>query len=296
MSSSTDAGTDPGPAPCASPVLSAPNCRLCSGPWRSRAPTLVTGPNGQLIEEPDLRHYGQRMHDALEDVCDRTAPHRHRVPDAGGTPATVIITIDIEDLLTGTGYGLTSDGTLIRTDQVRDHGRSSRGLLRVPRPQRGRTEPGPDPTHRHPRPIAALIARDGGCSFPGCDRAPEWSERHHVIPWIDGGRTESEQSDFALPLSPSQFHSRGWTGRINPDGIPEWTTTPIRRSRSETDDQHPHHRHARRPNKPAAVARLHFLSASSQSVTARVGHSCQSVVHSVETVVFTGLLLILVLR
>ena len=36
----------------------------------------------------------------------------------------------------------------------------------------------------------ALIARDGGCSFPGCDTGPEWSERHHIVPWVDGGRTD----------------------------------------------------------------------------------------------------------
>ena len=59
------------------------------------------------------------MHDALEDVCDRLLRSDATLPDAGGTPATVIITIDIEDLLNGTGYGLTSDGTLISTDQVR---------------------------------------------------------------------------------------------------------------------------------------------------------------------------------
>ena len=44
--------TDPGPAPCGSPVPSAPNCRPCSDPWPSRAPTLVTGPDGRLIEDP----------------------------------------------------------------------------------------------------------------------------------------------------------------------------------------------------------------------------------------------------
>ena len=58
------------------------------------------------------------MHDALEDVCDRFL-RSDRLPDSGGTPATVIITIDIEDLLAGTGYGITSDGTLIWTQQVR---------------------------------------------------------------------------------------------------------------------------------------------------------------------------------
>jgi hypothetical protein len=39
----------------------------------------------------------------------------------------------------------------------------------------------------------ALAARDLGCSFPGCDRPPDWCESHHVIPWADGGRTNLEK-------------------------------------------------------------------------------------------------------
>ncbi len=55
------------------------------------------------------------MHDALEDACDRLLRTNTAVPDAGGTPATVIITIDIDDLLNKTGYAVASDGTLIPT-------------------------------------------------------------------------------------------------------------------------------------------------------------------------------------
>ena len=36
----------------------------------------------------------------------------------------------------------------------------------------------------------ALIARDKGCSFPGCADPPEWTEKHHVTPWRHGGRTD----------------------------------------------------------------------------------------------------------
>ena len=89
------------------------------GPLAKPRINTVTGPDGRLVETPDERHHGQRMHDALEDVCDRLLRTDTTVPDAGGTPATVIITIDLDDLLAGTGYGITSDGTLIPTDQVR---------------------------------------------------------------------------------------------------------------------------------------------------------------------------------
>ena len=36
---------------------------------------------------------------------------------------------------------------------------------------------------------AALIARDGGCAFPGCDAPPSRCEAHHVQPWYLGGPT-----------------------------------------------------------------------------------------------------------
>jgi hypothetical protein len=88
------------------------------GPLAKPRNNTTVGPDGALIEAPDPRHHGQRMHDALEDVCDRLLRADSAIPDAGGTPATVIITIDIDDLLAKTGYGVASDGTLIRTDTV----------------------------------------------------------------------------------------------------------------------------------------------------------------------------------
>lgn len=36
---------------------------------------------------------------------------------------------------------------------------------------------------------AALVARDRGCVFPGCDRPPDDCEAHHVRPWQFGGHT-----------------------------------------------------------------------------------------------------------
>ena len=89
------------------------------------------------------------------------------MPDSGGTPATVIITIDINDL--------------------------------------------------------TLIARDGGCSFPGCDTAPEWFERHHIVAWADGGATDLDNLTLLCRYHHHNFLAKGWQCAINPDGLPEWT-------------------------------------------------------------------------
>src|SRR5687768_9669236 len=88
------------------------------GPLAKPRVNTTVGPDGRLIEEPDERHRGQRMHEALEDVCDRPLG-TEQVPDSSGKPATVIITIDIERLLNGTDYAITSDGTPIRTEKMR---------------------------------------------------------------------------------------------------------------------------------------------------------------------------------
>lgn len=66
---------------------------------------------------PDARDAGQRLHDALEMGIDRLV-RTGTLPISGGTPATVIVTIKLEDLLARTGHGETSDGTLICTDEV----------------------------------------------------------------------------------------------------------------------------------------------------------------------------------
>ena len=187
---------------------------------KSRVNTTETA-DGIPVEEPDTRTYGQRMHDALEAVCDRML-RSACVPDAGGTPATVIITFDLQDLLDKTGYAVGSDGTLIPTEkalqlanaadvyftavnatgQVLNLGRSRRIASRSQ--------------------TIALIARDAGCSFPGCDTAPEWCERHHVVLWSEGGLTDLENLTLLCAHHHHNFHAKGWDCQINPDGLPEW--------------------------------------------------------------------------
>ena len=177
--------------------------------------------DGKTVEIADERHYGQRMHDALEDACGRLLQLADR-PAVGGTPASVIVTVQLEDLLAKAGIAETTDGSQLSTDQ----------LLRIA----DEAEIWPTIIDRNGVPLAlgrtrriatrgqtmALIAREGGCSFPGCDHPPQWCDRHHIIDWIDGGPTDLDNLTLLCRHHHTHFLQKGWTCRMNADGLPEW--------------------------------------------------------------------------
>ncbi len=156
-------------------------------------------------------------------MCDRLLAGG-QVMGTGGVPATVIIRVDADDLAdpAGRGHGVTSDGTPLSTatirwlaDQAEVYQARQNGhgvvldLHRTRRlASRGQT--------------LALYARDGGCSFPGCDRAPEHCQRHHIIDWADGGPTDLDNLTLLCPYHHHHFAARGWTCTLNPDRLPEW--------------------------------------------------------------------------
>ncbi len=99
----------------------------------------------------------------------------------------------------------------------------------------------------------ALIARDKGCVFPGCDAPPGRSDAHHITPWWAGGTTSLANLVLLChthhPITePARFALRDqWQVRIAADGLPEFipptridpTGQPLR-----------HHRHQPPPGAP----------------------------------------------
>jgi hypothetical protein len=57
----------------------------------------------------------------------------------------------------------------------------------------------------------ALIARDKGCRFPGCDCPPAWTDAHHVKHWADGGTTTLENLILLCRRHHRLVHEEGWT-------------------------------------------------------------------------------------
>jgi len=68
----------------------------------------------------------------------------------------------------------------------------------------------------------ALEARDRGCTFPGCDRPPGWTEAHHVLPFSMGGETKLSSAALACDHHHHLLHHSDWEIRIAEDGTPEY--------------------------------------------------------------------------
>ena len=55
-----------------------------------------------------------------------------------------------------------------------------------------------------------LIARDGGCRFPGCTRPPEWCDGHHIVRKALGGPTVLENLVLLCRFHHRCVHEGGW--------------------------------------------------------------------------------------
>jgi hypothetical protein len=204
------------------------------GPLAAPRATVEPGPRDGERPVPDERSTGQRMHDALDEACARLL-RMGNAPASGGTPATVIITMTEEQLAQTIGGGSSgasgvSGGGLVDT--------STGEVLSIPEALRLATEAEIAPvvmsaagrplhlgrTRRlaTPSQTLALIARDGGCSFPGCTIPPEWCERHHIVPWHLGGQTDVDNLTLLCGYHHGHFVRAGWTCQLSPDGLPAW--------------------------------------------------------------------------
>ena len=67
----------------------------------------------------------------------------------------------------------------------------------------------------------ALVVRDGGCRFPGCDRPPGWTDAHHVVHWADGGETSLD--NLVLLCRPHHLLVHRRFGVRMDDGRPVFT-------------------------------------------------------------------------
>jgi hypothetical protein len=174
----------------------------------------------------DDRSAAQRRHDALAEAAMRLL-RSDTLPSAGGVPVTILATTTMTELITRTGVAMTASGCALSVPQLltiacdaqvvpvvfNDAG----GILAF-----GRTRRLASTGQR-----LALIARDGGCAFPGCTRPAPWCEVHHIDEWLDGGHTDIHNMCLLCRFHHREFAKRGWQVIMSKDGVPEWIPPPF---------------------------------------------------------------------
>ncbi len=146
-----------------------------------------------------------------------------------GLPVSVIIRTTLQDLESRAGVGVTGGGTVVPIAEViRMAGHANHHLavfdgatgsaLDLFRAKRVAT-----PAQR-----IMLIARDGGCTKPGCTIGAYGCQAHHVTAdWAAGGNTNINELGLACgPDNRSVDEVDGWTTRMNARGEVEWTPPP----------------------------------------------------------------------
>ena len=203
----------------------------------------LAAPLPRTAEGPDPRSHGQRLADALIELARRSLAGGD-LPEHGGVPPQLVVTIDQQQLTgasqtapDGQDTGPTCDLTR-RSDTPAPIGTVDDGTRLSPT-EVARYACESDPvlallTHgiptwisrrdRHARGVLrlALLLRDGGCAFPGCDRPSSWCHARHIIAWQDGGPTVLDNLVLLCGYHHRLVHRGEWAIVMADDGHPDF--------------------------------------------------------------------------
>jgi hypothetical protein len=163
----------------------------------------------------DTRTASRRRAEAFHRVCEAAMPNLASGPGRAGK-AHLDVHVDLAVLERRAGPDLAA---IVRTEA--EHvGRLSAATLRriscdgdIARViTAGRSEPldvGRRTRIVSPSLWRALVARDGGCVEPGCDRPPGWCDAHHIVPWAAGGETRLDNLELRCRSHHIAVHEGG---------------------------------------------------------------------------------------
>ena len=136
----------------------------------------------------DRRPYDQQLGHAFTAFLESVDPSR--MPHHGGDATTVIITLDLDALLSGLGVALVGDQPITAAEARRLACTASI----IPAVLGGESEVLDLGRKRRlftPAQRKALAIRDQHCRAEGCDIPAAWCEAHHAgVPWAAGGQTD----------------------------------------------------------------------------------------------------------
>ncbi|GAB2556807.1 HNH endonuclease signature motif containing protein [Nocardia heshunensis] len=107
-----------------------------------------------------------------------------------GLKTQVILTMSLADLERGAGVASTATGGHVSINEALKMAAGTRPVLAVLDPQGIPLFLGKSQRLASPGQRLALIARDKGCTRPGCDAPASMCAAHHITDWAEGGPTD----------------------------------------------------------------------------------------------------------
>lgn len=166
--------------------------------------------------EPEPKPLPQRLGAALGEWIESYPADR--LPSAGGTSATIVVTMTEEALRSGLGSAQLDTGATISAGQARRMACAA-GVIPVVLggPSQvldlGRTRRFHSKAQR-----VAVGLRDRGCTAVGCDWPPGLCHVHHDPPWGKGGGTDVDHARMLCPHHHARAHDPRFDLTRHPDG------------------------------------------------------------------------------
>jgi hypothetical protein len=168
----------------------------------------------------DTRTAAQRNHDALNTAL-RTLLKSAKLGHHHGLPTSIILTTTLAELEAGAGRALTAGGTLLPMRDVLRLATPAHHYLAIFDKDKtlalyhGKRLASPEQR-------LALLARDRGCTRPGCTVPGYWTQVHHLEGWIAKRRTHIDELTLACAPDNRMVELRKYITRRNAHGHTEW--------------------------------------------------------------------------
>jgi hypothetical protein len=157
----------------------------------------------------DERTTEQLASDAFTELLRQSATSDHDVLVGGDEPAVRVL-VAASSLASGDGHGILDSGDAVSLTTVHRLACAG-GTVSIILDSAGQVlDMGREQRFYTRRQRRALVARDGGCMWPGCDRPPSWTEAHHTRRWSDGGRTDLADGILLCRHHHLRLHDEGW--------------------------------------------------------------------------------------
>jgi hypothetical protein len=195
---------------------------------------------------PDHRSPAQRRHDGLQQVLSRYIAADGQLPSTHGSPYRLVVTVPHDTLRaelqrTASGGvaavqpGLLPNGSPVSPLTAQTMACSADLVPILVDDDHQPLDVGDTQYAFPPKIRTAIIARDKGCTYPGCGAPAPWCDVHHLVRFRDGGSTSVDNGALlcgrhhryvhALDLS-GYVTTRDGTSRVVWDHRPtSWTAT-----------------------------------------------------------------------